>query len=281
MRARRLAFGLSTLFGLKPRGFFIPYRHADQVPARAERGGYKALEPRFAAAEPAFAELLERMGAYAGAFVAIGPDRPPAPRWNQDWFPRLDAAAAYVLVRERRPRRIVEVGSGHSTRFLCRAVTDAALATIVTAIDPAPRAAIDGLGVTIIRSTLQQAGMAPFADLAAGDMLIIDSSHILMPGTDVDILFNHILPALPPGVLVHIHDVFLPDDYPADWEWRGYNEQLGVAALLQGRGYRLLWSSHYAATRMANAVAASVAGRLLIMPGAHESSLWLVKGTGG
>lgn len=277
MRARRLAFGLSTLFGLKPRGFFIPYRYADQAPARAARGGYEALEPLFAAAEPAFAAILDRMDAYAGAFAAIGPDRPPAPRWNQDWFPRLDAAAAYVLVRERRPGRIVEVGSGHSTRFLCRAVTDAALATIVTAIDPAPRAAIDGLGVTIIRSTLQQAGMGPFADLAAGDMLIIDSSHILMPGTDVDILFNHILPALPPGVLVHIHDVFLPDDYPADWEWRGYNEQLGVAALIQGGGFRLLWASRYAATRMPRQVAASAAGKLELKSGAHEASLWLEK----
>jgi hypothetical protein len=97
-----------------------------------------------------------------------------------------------------------------------------------------------------------------------------------MPGSDVDILFNHVLPALPAGVLVHIHDVFLPDDYPADWEWRGYNEQLGVAALLQG-GTRLLWSSHYAATRMAADVVASVAGRLELKPGAHEASLWLEK----
>ena len=108
-------------------------------------------------------------------------------------------------------------------------------------------------------------------------MLFIDSSHILMPGTDVDFLFNHVLPALPAGVLVHIHDVFLPDDYPAEWDWRGYNEQLGVAALLQGGGYRLLWASHYVATRMAEAVAASVAGRLELKPGAHEASLWLEK----
>ena len=98
-----------------------------------------------------------------------------------------------------------------------------------------------------------------------------------MPGTDVDLLFNHVLPALPRGVMVHVHDVFLPDDYPPEWEWRGYNEQLGVAALIQGRGFRLLWSSHYAATRMAVAVAGSVARTLPLKEGAHESSLWLVK----
>jgi len=71
---------------------------------------------------------------------AIGADRPPQPRWDQDWFPRLDAAAAYAIVRKTQPRRIVEVGSGHSTRFLARAVADGKLETEITAIDPQPRA---------------------------------------------------------------------------------------------------------------------------------------------
>ena len=105
----------------------------------------------------------------------------------------------------------------------------------------------------------------------------IDSSHILMPGTDVDFLLNRVVPALPSGVRLHIHDIFLPDAYPADWEWRGYNEQLGVAALIQGGGFRLLWASHYVATRMAAAVAASAVGALELKAGAHEASLWLMK----
>jgi len=275
--ARRLAFGLLTLSGLRRRGFFIPYRYADQVPSRPDRAPYEALEPLFAAAEPAFAALLDRIDAYAGALQAIGGGGPPEPRWRQDWFPRLDAAAAYVLVRDRRPRLIVEVGSGHSTRFLARAIRDAGLATELTAIDPAPRASLDGLGASMIRKTVQEAGVAPFAALAPGDMLFIDSSHILLPGTDVDFLFNRVLPTLPAGVLVHIHDVFLPDDYPPGWDWRGYNEQLGVAALIQGGGFRLLWASRYVATRMADAVASSAAGGLDLMPDAHEASLWLAK----
>ena len=98
-----------------------------------------------------------------------------------------------------------------------------------------------------------------------------------MPGSDVDMLVNRILPALPAGVRVHIHDIFLPDDYPAAWEWRGYNEQLAVAALLHGGGYRPLFAGHYVATRMAGAVADSAASRLTLMPGAMESSLWLEK----
>ncbi|MFX7914564.1 class I SAM-dependent methyltransferase, partial [Acinetobacter baumannii] len=89
---------------------------------------------------------------------------------------------------------------------------------------------------------VHDADCAVFAALAAGDVLFIDSSHVLMPGSDVDLLFNQVLPRLKPGVLVHIHDIFLPDDYPASWGWRGYNEQQGVACLLQG-GWRLLWAS--------------------------------------
>jgi hypothetical protein len=221
--------------------------------------------------------MLEAMARYADDFHRIGGAPPPEPRWNQDWFPRLDAASAYVFVRESKPARIVEVGSGHSTRFIMRAIRDGGLRTEVTAIDPAPRADIDGAGATLIRSTVQAAGLAPFSALAEGDILFIDSSHILMPGTDVDLLMNQVLPMLERRVMIHLHDVFLPDDYPQEWQWRGYNEQLGVAALLQGRGYRILWSSHYAATRMAEAVATSVAGELEIKAGAFEASLWLVK----
>ena len=276
-RFRRVAFGLSTIFGLGRRGFFIPYRYANRIPKRGERSLYVELEPIFAAAEPTFLSVLGRAGDYAGAFSSIGKKPPPEPRWKQDWFPRLDGVAAYVLVREARPSRIVEVGSGHSTRFLSRAVRDCELSTEIVAIDPAPRASLEGLAVTLIRSTVQDAGTTPFSKLAAGDMLFIDSSHILMPGTDVDFLFNRVLPLLPRGVWVHVHDVFLPEDYPADWEWRGYNEQLAVAALIHTRGFTVIWSSHYVAGRMADAVRASAAGRIPLVADARESSLWMVK----
>jgi hypothetical protein len=274
-RARWLAFGLSTLLGVRKRGFFIPYRYADQLPER--RHTYETLEPIFRAAEPAFVARLGAIDRYSEALGAIGGAPPPEPRWDQDWFPRLDAAAAYSLVRDLRPVRIVEVGSGHSTRFLCRAIRDEGLATDIVAIDPAPRADIEGTGARISRRVVQAAGENAFHALKSGDILFIDSSHISMPGTDVDFLFNRVLPMLPAGVHVHIHDVFLPDAYPAAWDWRGYNEQLGVAALIQGGGYRLLWSSHYAATRMAAAVAASAAGRIALKPGAFEGSFWLEK----
>lgn len=266
--------GLSTLFGARVQGWFIPYRYAATV---VEPAGYPALQPVFDAARPDMEAFLAALDGVAADLRAIGPDTPPQPRWNQGWFPRLDGAAAYAMVRTRRPARIVEIGSGHSTRFMARAVSDGNLNTRITAIDPAPRAAIADLGVSHIAATLQDAGTGVFADIAPGDILFIDSSHILMPGTDVDYLFNTVWPSLPAGTVVHIHDMLLPDGYPAAWSWRGYNEQSVVAPLLNSGSAKLLFSSHYAATRLAGSVDATVAGTLPLIDGALETSLWVEK----
>ena len=258
-------------------GFFIPCRYADAAHTAPSGILYPALEVPFGEAEPRFLDLLEAIDRHAPPLLAIGEQAPPAPRWRQEWFPRLDAAAAYALVHARAPSLLVEVGSGHSTRWFARAAADAGHPTRVIAIDPAPRATLAGLCVEIVLSTVQEAGDAPFAGLAAGDVLSIDGSHVLMPGTDVDFLLNRVLPLLPAGVLVHIHDVFLPEGYPAGWAWRGYNEQLAVAALLHGRGYQILWSSRWVATRLQGRLARSIVADLPLLPGAHESSLWLEK----
>jgi hypothetical protein len=279
-RRRRIWFGLLTVLDLAKRGFFIPYRYADRLPGPGARGPYPAAEARLARAEGRFRDLLEGLSRYQAALEAIGQDPPPAPRWNQDWFPRLDAAIAYALVRRERPSRIVEVGSGHSTRFLARAVADEGLTCRITAVDPAPRADLSELPVELLRESLPAAGEEPFRALEPGDVLSIDSSHILMPGSDADYLYGRVLPGLPPGVLVQIHDVFLPDDYPAAWDWRGYNEQLAVLQLMLGAEWDVLFASRYAATRMAQAVAESAAGSLPLADGAVESSLWLKKMAG-
>ncbi|MBL6929355.1 MAG: class I SAM-dependent methyltransferase [Rhodospirillales bacterium] len=277
MRAarKRLLMGLSTVLGFAPRGFFIPYRYAAQVPTTGQRPGYETIGRQFQACENEFTRHIEAIDGFAADLEAIGAEPPPQPRWRQGWFPRLDAAAAYTMVRRVKPARIVEVGSGHSTRFLARAVRDGGLQTAITAIDPAPRADIAEFGIHIHQTTVQDAGTGPFSGLAAGDILSIDSSHILMPGSDVDFLFNAILPGLPDGVYVHIHDIFLPDDYPEEWAWRSYNEQQGVGPLLQGGAYKVLWSSHYVASRMEDALSGTVIKRLDLAADAFETSLWL------
>lgn len=274
---RALSQGLATLNGTARQGFFIPYGYAGTLPDPGALPPYPAFEALFERRRPRFAALLAGMAEVADALSAFDGAEPPAPRWQQDWFPRLDGAAAYTLVRRLAPKRIVEIGCGHSTRFLARALQDGGGAGTLTCIDPAPRARLDGLPVRHIAATLHEAGEAPFAGLESGDVLFVDSSHILMPGTDVDVVIGRILPRLPAGVLVHIHDIFLPDPYPADWTWRGYNEQQAVMALLLSGGFEVLWASAFAATRMGAEVAAGVAGTLPLPAGARESSLWLRK----
>lgn len=269
-RLRSLGFGLSTVLGLAPRGFFLPYRYA----ASAAPGSYPALEPLFEAAEPRFRAVMDGIAAFAPDLGRIAAGAGPA-RFEQDWFPRLDAAAAYAILRTRRPARIVEIGSGHSTRFLAQAVRDGELATEIVCIDPAPRADLAGLGATHLPALLRDADPASLAGLSGGDALFVDSSHLAMPGTDVDRLFLDVLPRLAAGVLVHVHDVFLPDPYPPEWAWRGYNEQLLVGALLQGGGYGLAFASRYVATRRPEWLE-PVAG-LPLPEGAFETSLWLEK----
>ena len=221
------------------------------------------------------ASLLSWIEKYSAELEAIGGAAPPAPRWDQDWFPRLDAAAAYAMVRETQPRRIVEVGSGHSTRFMARAVADGALETRITAIDPQPRASLSGLAIEWLQTPVQR--VPAFPALAPGDILFIDSSHQLKPGSDVEFLLKAILPLLPAGVRVHFHDIFLPDDYPREWEWRRYNEQAAVASLIEQNVLRVDFASHALVSRTPEETRGGVLARLPMVPGAHESSLWLTK----
>ncbi|MCF3933470.1 class I SAM-dependent methyltransferase [Acuticoccus sp. M5D2P5] len=268
---RTLSFGLQTVLGLRKRGYFIPMRNAAASAAWDQRP-FDALVPIFRRAEDDMIAHLFRIDALAHEIGAIvGP--PPEPRFDQSWFPRLDAAALYAMVRHLEPARIVEVGSGHSTRFIARAIRDAGLGTTLTAIDPQPRADLEGLPITLIRKTVQEAGLAPF-DLAAGDMLIVDSSHVLMPGTDVDLMLNHVIPALPAGAVVMFHDIFLPAPYPSAWPFTAYNEQNAVAPLIGGRA-DLLFASAYVVAQMPGALGNSFAGSLPLVDGARESALFL------
>lgn len=263
--------GLATLLG-RSRGFFTPYRYAAEV---VPPGPYPALETAFQAAEPAFEKVLSAIDSHANRLTSFdGP--PPEPRWGQTWFPRLDGAAAYALVRTHKPKRIVEVGSGHSTRILVRAATDGGAGTRITCIDPAPRATLMGLQIDWRQRVLSEADLDLFQALERGDIAFFDSSHVLWPGTDVDMILNRILPVLAPGVMVHIHDVLLPDPYPEDWAWRGYTEQLGIAGWILGGAYKPVFASHYAITRMGAARRPAI-GALTLQEGGRETSLWLCR----
>jgi hypothetical protein len=154
------------------------------------------------------------------------------PYWDNIFFSALDAMALYSIIATRRPAHIVEVGSGNSTKFARQAIRDAGCETTLASIDPQPRAEIDALCSQVLRQPLEQVDQRVFAALSRGDVLFIDSSHRAFTNSDVTTFFLEILPRLASGVIVHIHDIFLPWDYPVEWNARYYSEQYLMASWL-------------------------------------------------
>ena len=270
-----LKMGLQTLCTQKPLGFFIPYRYAHSTNA----GNYPALLPLFEQAHSNFQHWIDQVSQYAEELRRFG-GAAPNPRFEQDWFPRLDAAVGYAMIRENRPNRVIEIGSGHSTRVMSRAILDAKLNTQLICIDPEPRAALLDLPVTHIAETLQTANWPELAKLEPNDILFVDSSHISMPGTDVDYVASSVIPLLPKGCLLHFHDIFLPHGYPSEWAWRGYNEQTVVSVLAQSDSFELIFASHYVSAIQPQLLKGTIIEELPLPKGAFESSLWLRKLSG-
>jgi hypothetical protein len=161
----------------------------------------------------------------------------------------------FAFVRLVRPRRVVEVGAGFSTLVTASAVAlnarDGDDCEFV-AIDPYPRdflhGPIDGLN-RLERRRAEDIAAGEITTLERNDILFIDSTHVAKVGSDVVHLALELLPRLAPGVLVHIHDIYLPWSYPRGFvEERGYywNEQYVVQALLSGsRDFEIMLSTHW------------------------------------
>lgn len=169
-------------------------------------------------------------------------------------FSWLDSRALFVLLREWQPKRIIEVGSGYSSLLMADINSQYLYGNCdITCIEPYPRPflqrGIRGLG-NVLEQKVQAVPFAIFETLQAGDILFIDSSHVAKTGSDVNYLFFEVLPRLQAGVRIHIHDIFLPHDYPMDWvvtENRSWNEQYLLRALLMfSNAFRVLFSSSYA-----------------------------------
>lgn len=154
--------------------------------------------------------------------------------YDNDAFVAGDAEVFYGLLRHFKPRRLFEIGSGFST-LLARAALarnsaqDSAYGCRHVCIEPFEMPWLDQLGgIEVRRQRVEEVDVALFEELGENDILFIDSSHVIRPRGDVVCEYLEILPRLKPGVLVHVHDIFTPRDYPAQWvieERRLWNEQ--------------------------------------------------------
>jgi hypothetical protein len=172
------------------------------------------------------------------------------------YFDSVDAKMLYGIVRNFKPRRIFEIGSGFSTLLIENAMRDNrgedhSYACEHLAIDPLPAGFLrpSSKGLAVLPKKVQDVPLSTFQNLQRNDVLFIDSSHVLAIGSDVRFEYLEVLPRLKPGVLIHCHDIFLPAEYPKDWIFRHrrfWNKQYLLQAFLAFNSeFEILWAGNY------------------------------------
>ena len=233
-----------------PGHFYSPLPSREEVAEAFSRGGFGPPFPAIELNEAQQAARLERFAEWyceqpfpekqtkAARFYLENPS-----------YGHFDALMLYGMLREARPRRIIEVGSGFSSAAMLD-LNETVLGGGVqfTFIDPDMirlRKLLregDAGRVTLIEKRVQEVPLETFATLGANDVLFIDSSHVSKIGSDVNRLYFDVLPVLAPGVLIHIHDVAGNLEYPREWleEGRAWNEQYLLRAfLMNNAAYRI------------------------------------------
>ena len=169
------------------------------------------------------------------------------PTWNNGFLPGLDIIGIYTMLAEYRPSRYIEIGSGNSTKVAYKAKKDHQLSAEIISIDPMPRAEIDNLADKVIRKPFEDIDLSLLSDLQENDILFVDNSHRILPNSDSMVFYMEILPRLKKGVIVHIHDIYLPYDYPQFMCDRFYSEQYGLAMYLlaNSRKYQTVLPNYF------------------------------------
>jgi hypothetical protein len=249
-------------FQVYPKIYYSPLPDPDEVDIAALRE--KRNLPGVAIDVPkalALAEELVRYGAELNQF-------PRQPDGSIAWshtYPSSDTATLYTMLRHLKPRRYIEVGCGYSSRVSSAALLrnrDEGFPCDALYIEPYPRAHLLELKLPgeFLQKKVQQVPLERFTRLGAGDVLFIDTSHVLKVQNDCEYEYVHILPSLARGVFVHIHDIMTPYDYPEEWFERHNpnrgvdNEQYALECLISGGKdwevvlpVYLLWREHRAA----------------------------------
>lgn len=173
--------------------------------------------------------------------------------YNDGPFKSGDAEFLYNIVRHFKPKKIIEIGSGHSTLMTENALKqnhkdDSNYNCEHICIEPFENAWLEQLNVKVIREIVEKTDLSIYKSLNAGDILFIDSTHMVRPQGDVLFEYLEILPVLNSGVVIHIHDIFTPKDYLDEWinEPRFWNEQYLLEAFLShNKDFRIIGATNY------------------------------------
>ncbi|BBX96119.1 class I SAM-dependent methyltransferase [Mycobacterium lacus] len=219
-----------------PGHFYSPISSvADADRARAQRAGLELAEPYdLRAAEQV--ELAHRLGPKWADFSQSWCRYDPV----NLWYGLGDGAVYYSMLNALRPKHLVEVGSGF-TSTIALDVRDHDLHDLeLTFVEPNPERLLgllkdgDHKAITIHKNAVQDIPIETFDKLGKNDILFIDSTHVSKPGSDVNWLLFRVLPRLSPGVVIHVHDIFYPFEYPDSWleQRRSWNESYLLRAFL-------------------------------------------------
>ncbi len=181
---------------------------------------------------------------------------------NNGYFTGADALVYYGMVRHFKPQLLIEVGSGFSSRLAAQACLRNGHGELIC-IEPNPDQVLrDGFpGLTmLIAKRVEEVGFDLFQRLRANDILFIDSSHVVRCGGDVNCLLLEIVPRLNPGVIVHLHDILLPQEYGRAWvidRYRFFSEQYLLQAFLTfNTEFHVLFANRYMALKHLGEMAA-------------------------
>ena len=226
-------------------GFFSPIPQWSDLSEQT----FVSKDTHFDWNEDSQVKLLNELSVYSEEFAKLVEEK----RFdmNNDFFGKHDAPIYYCLIRHFKPKKIIEVGAGYSTIFAGLAASKNEK-TLVTAIDPnlpEERKKILPNNIKFVEENVQNVPFSLFQQLSENDILFIDSSHVSKKGSDVNFLYLQVLPILSSGVIIHIHDIFLPNDFPKHWfeeHLLFYNEQYLLNAFLIGnKDFEVLFGNSF------------------------------------
>ena len=247
-------------YQVHPQVFYNPFPIPAEVD-RAKLAAKRSLPAIDLAPDPVLA-LLKTLAQYSGEVDLFFKNRTGNLRLWDDTYQPCDSAALYAMLRHLKPARYIEVGCGYSSRSSVAALNankEEGYPCQSLFIEPYPAAHLKELKLPgeFLQKKIQEVPLERFQSLAAGDVLFIDTSHVIKVQNDVEHELIRILPSLKPGVFVHIHDIFTPYDYPPEWligagpNRGGCNEQYALECLLSGGTdwevvlpVYLLWREH-------------------------------------
>jgi predicted O-methyltransferase YrrM len=225
-----------------------PYRYDSAIPTRfdldLEKLRRRRCLPGVRLDTDRHLRLLKQLLPYAVeiADLPVEPDGKAEFWFRNSAYQDLDAVVLYCMVRHYKPRRLIEAGCGFSSRVISMAARrNAAEGFPVDClfIEPYPTDRIlrERLAGPLLEEKIEAVPLERFHALEAGDFLFIDTSHVVKAQSDCCFEYLELIPSLRPGVIVHVHDIFTPYDYPEEWLLKNlfaFNEQYALECLLTG-----------------------------------------------